>query len=82
VLGDLRNGHRQYLLRDQPGEPFTDRHSQRANALAPQTDRGGENKVSAIRFQQVSGTDVGFKASRNKRDDIHERFSGLAALLY
>ena len=54
----------------------------RANALAPQTNRGGENKVSPVRFQQVCGTDVGFKASRDERNDIHERFGGLAALLY
>ena len=65
------NGHD--LLGDQAGEPFVQRHAQRADAARMQAERGGQHEVGAVGLQQVGGADVGAEARGDQRHDVHQR---------
>jgi len=44
----LLHGHRTNLFRDQPGEPFVNRHAQLANAFLTQPEGRGQNQIGAV----------------------------------
>ena len=67
------------LLRHKARETFVQREAQRADALAAQSQRGGEHEVGAVRLQQIGRTNVGVEAPRNQGHHIHQSFGGLAA---
>jgi hypothetical protein len=79
VLG-LLDGDGAQLLGDETGEAFVDRQAEDADALAAEADGGGENEVGAVRFEQISGANLGFKALGNQSDDVVQGFGGLAAI--
>ena len=60
------------------GKSFVETHSQRADALRPQSDGSSEYQRCTIGFEQVSRTDVGLKPVGNQRGDIHERLDRFA----
>ena len=73
---------RAHLLRNESGQAFVQTHAQGANALRPQTQRGREHQVGAVRLQQVGRTDIRMKTAGDQRHHVHQRFGGLAALVY
>src|SRR5271166_3464210 len=76
----LRDGDGANLLGDQAGEPLAHCHAQPAHALAPQSQRGGEHEVGAIRFQQIDRAHVGSEPLRDQGHHVGQHFGGLATI--
>ena len=70
-----------HLFGDQSGQAFLDGHPQRADTLRPQSERGGEYQVRAVRLKQVCGAHIGMKAPRDQRDHVHQCFRRLTSVL-
>ena len=63
-----------HLLGHQADQPFVGPHSHAADGVGPESHRGGEHQVLAVRFQQVDRTHVGAKPLADQPDDILQRF--------
>ena len=55
-------------------------HAKGADTLRAKPQSCGQHQVGAVRFQQISGTDVGLKALGNQGDHVHQSLGRLAAL--
>ena len=73
------DGDRAQLLGDQPDEPFVEPEAERADALGPQADGGGQDQVHAIRFEQIRGTDFGAETVGDEPHDAHQGLGGVDA---
>src|SRR5262249_36824395 len=80
MILNLLHIHRPQLFRNESREPLVESEPEIADALGTKTDGCGQDKVRAVRFQQVRRADIGPKTSGDQPDDVHQRFGRLAAL--
>ena len=78
---DLAHRDGAHLFRHQTGQPFVQTQPKRSDAFLAKADGRRQHQIGAVGFQQVSGADFGLKASCDERNNVHQRFSGLAAFL-
>jgi hypothetical protein len=77
MTSNFFDGHRPNLFGDKSGESFVNPHSDRADALRPQSKRCGKHKRRAIRLEQICGTHIRAKSAGNQRHDVRQRLSRL-----
>ena len=77
---DLTDSHRVHLLGDESGKSFMNCHAQPADALAPESNRGSEHQIGAVRFQQIGGTDIRVEPVGDEGHDVHQRLGRLTTV--